>query len=107
VSGYFRAIGAVSSVELAHYDLEQKHYSSKQFNEPLELLSLLGNVASKADEKIIHGHIIVGTEDMKLFGGHLVEATIGVTCEIIFNEFQEPITKKEDQEIGLNLMSFS
>ncbi len=106
-SGYLRGIGAVSSVEIAHYDLKEKHYSSKQFNGSLELLSLIGNVAVKDNEKIVHCHIILGTEDMKLFGGHLVEGTIGVTCEIIFNELPEPIPKHEDPEIGLNLISFT
>ena len=104
--GYMYGIGAVSSVEIAHYDLSEKKYSSKTFEEPLELLSLLGDVAFKDGEKIVHCHIIVGRDDMSLFGGHLVEGTIGVTCEIIFNELGEQIPKKEDPEIGLNLITF-
>jgi len=104
--GYMNGIGAVSSIEIAHYDLNKKKYSSHTFEEPLELLSLLGNVAFKDDEKIVHCHVIVGKDDMSLFGGHLVEGTIGVTCEIIFNELGEQITKKEDPEIGLNLITF-
>jgi predicted DNA-binding protein with PD1-like motif len=105
--GYMYGIGAVSSVEIAHYDLAEKKYSSKIYEEPLELLSLLGNVSFKDDEKIVHCHIIVGKDDMSLFGGHLVEGTIGVTCEIIFNELSEIIPKKEDPEIGLNLITFN
>jgi predicted DNA-binding protein with PD1-like motif len=106
-SGYMYGIGAVSSVEIAHYDLAEKKYSSKTFEEPLELLSLLGNVAFKDNEKIVHCHIILGRDDMSLFGGHLVEGTIGVTCEIVFNELDGQIPKKEDPEIGLNLITFN
>lgn len=105
-SGYMHGIGAVSKVEIAHYDLAEKKYSSQTFEESLELLSLLGDVAFKDDEKIVHCHIILGRDDMSLFGGHLVEGTIGVTCEIIFNELSEQIPKKEDPEIGLNLITF-
>lgn len=105
-SGYMSGIGAVSKVEIAHYDLAEKKYSSQTFEEPLELLSLLGDVAFKDAEKIVHCHIILGRDDMSLFGGHLVEGTIGVTCEIIFNELSEQIPKKEDPEIGLNLITF-
>ncbi len=55
--GYMYGIGAVSSVEIAHYDLSEKKYSSKTFEEPLELLSLLGDVAFKDGEKIVHCHV--------------------------------------------------
>ena len=105
-SGYLNAIGAVSSVELAHFSLDKKKYSSQVIDEPLEVVSLMGNVAVKGDEKIIHCHIAVGTNEMKLYGGHLKEATVSATCEIIFNEFQDPIMKKEDPETGLNLINF-
>jgi predicted DNA-binding protein with PD1-like motif len=107
MGGYMYGIGAVSSVEIAHYDLAEKKYSSKTFKEPLELLSLLGNVAFKDNEKIVHCHIILGRDDMSLFGGHLVEGTIGVTCEIVFNELDGQIPKKEDPDIGLNLITFN
>jgi len=59
----------------------------------------------KGDEKIIHCHIAVGTNKMALYGGHLKEATVSATCEIIFNELGDNLIRKEDQETGLNLIS--
>jgi len=103
-SGYFNAIGAVSSVELAHYNLEKKKYTAKPINQPLEIVSLMGNITMKGNKRIIHGHIVVGTDKMKLYGGHLKEATVAATCEIIFNEFEEIVEKKYDENSGLNLM---
>jgi len=41
---------------------------------------------------------------MHLFGGHLKEATVSVTCEIIFHEFKTRITRAPDQAAGLNLI---
>ena len=105
-SGYFNAVGAVSSVVLAHYNLEKKKYTTKSINKPLEIVSLMGNIAMKGTEKIIHGHIVVGTDKMELYGGHLKEATVAATCEIILNEFKETIEKHYDEDTGINLMRF-
>lgn len=106
-SGYLSGIGAVSSVELAHYNLQEKRYTTKKFDEPLEIVSLLGNVAMKEEEKIIHCHIAVGTNKMNLYGGHLIEASVAATCEIVFNEFEVPVNKKKDPNTGLNLITIS
>jgi len=42
--GCFSGIGAVDKAELAHYSVETKKYSSRIFNEPLEILNLTGNI---------------------------------------------------------------
>lgn len=103
-SGYFNAIGAVNFVELAHYNLEKKKYSSKLLSRPLEIVSLIGNIAVKKKEIVVHAHIVVGTDKMELYGGHLKEATVTATCEIIFNEFREEINRDYDDNTGLNLI---
>jgi predicted DNA-binding protein with PD1-like motif len=104
-SGWLNAIGAVSEVELAHYDLGQKRYSSRKYTQALEVVSLTGNVAVMGDERIIHCHIVVGTDEMTLYGGHLKEATVSATCEVVLHEFEEDVLKKEDKGTGLSLMS--
>jgi len=103
-SGYFNAIGAISSVELGHYNLEKKKYTTRVMDSPLEIVSLLGNVAVKEKELIIHAHIVVGTEKMELYGGHLKEATVAVTCEVMFNELKQIVKREYDSETGLNLI---
>lgn len=105
-SGCFNAIGAASSVELAHYDLEKKRYSSKSINQPLEIVSLMGTVAVTGEEIIVHAHVTLGTEKMGVYGGHLKEGTVAATCEMVFKEFKEKINKKYDNDTGLNLMKF-
>ena len=104
-SGHLNAIGAVSEVELAHYNLEKKRYNTKQFSQALEIVSLMGNVTMKGNESIIHCHIVVGTNEMNLYGGHLKEATVAATCEIIFNELEEVVYKEQDEDTGLNLIN--
>jgi len=104
-SGYFNAIGAISSVELGHYNLQKGEYTTKRIDSPLEIVSLIGNVTSKGEERVVHGHIVVGTQEMFLYGGHLKEATVAATCEIILREFKEKVSRKYDSEIQLNLIA--
>lgn len=104
-SGYFNAIGAIGSVELGHYNEQKGEYTTKRIDSPLEIVSLMGNVTSRGEEKVIHGHIAVGTAQMELYGGHLKEATVAATCEIILREFKEKVSRKYDSEIQLNLIA--
>ena len=59
-------------------------------DEPLELLSLSGNIALRDDGTVVvHGHLVVssGLEDGRAYGGHLVEGTIVFsTMEIVLAE---------------------
>lgn len=103
-SGYFSGIGAVNNAELAHFSCSHKEYSSKLLTESLEIVSLSGNVAYKDNDIVIHAHAALGTKDMVLYGGHLKEAEVSATCEIIFNEFNIKINRKHNKDIGLNLM---
>ena len=57
--------------------------------EPLELLSLSGNIARKDGEVSIHCHITVssGLDDGKAYGGHLTEDCVVFSyCEVVIAE---------------------
>ena len=59
-------------------------------DEPLELLSLSGNIARRDDGTVVvHGHMVVssGLEDGRAYGGHLIEGTIVFsTMELVLAE---------------------
>ena len=101
LSGFFYGLGAASQAEIAHYSVETKKYSSKIFDEPLEITNIVGSLAIFENDPLIHPHITIGDSQLQVFGGHLVEATISGTCEIIFTDFQKPLYKKLDPEVGL------
>lgn len=103
-AGYFSAIGAISQVEFAHYDLRKKKYKTKSIKQQLEIASLTGNVATKGKEIIIHAHVVVGTDKMAAYGGHLREATVAATCEVMFTAFKTRLKRRYDKNIGLNLI---
>tara|TARA_Y100000310_G_scaffold18735_2_gene18364 strand:- start:8453 stop:8872 length:420 start_codon:yes stop_codon:yes gene_type:complete len=103
-SGYLFAIGAISKAELAHYNLDNKEYSSKTFNEQLEVCSLTGNIAYVEKELFLHIHIVLADNKMQTYAGHLKEGVVSATLEVILTLWDEKIERKHSEEIGLNLL---
>jgi predicted DNA-binding protein with PD1-like motif len=101
----FKAIGAFSSVKLAWFNWEKKKYeTSVSLDEQLELLSLIGDVAQKDGEPQVHAHAVVGRRDGRAYGGHLMEATVRPTCEVILTESPSKLLKQIDPESGIALI---
>ncbi|HUV71987.1 MAG TPA: PPC domain-containing DNA-binding protein [Clostridia bacterium] len=105
-NGFFYGIGAVDEVELAHYSVENKKYSSFKLKEPLELVSLIGNVfLGPKGELIVHAHASLSRPNGEMIGGHLVEGKISGTGEIFFTPLTSTLAKSYDQETGLKILS--
>ena len=105
-SGHLSGIGALKDVELGFYHLDKKEYDRKKFPKEAELLSLEGNLTSLNGKPFFHIHALLGDEDFRAFGGHLFSAKVAVTCEINFRVFDHICERKENKNIGLNLISF-
>ncbi len=99
------AVGAFSSVELAWFDWESKEYrTSVDLSEQVELVSLLGDIASKDGTPAVHAHLAIARQDGTVHGGHLQKAIVRPTCEIVVTESAEPLRKQFDPESGLALI---
>lgn len=103
-AGYFTGLGALSELELGHFNLATREYSSKTFSGQYEIVSLHGNVSILDDKSYIHAHIVVGDSEFRSWGGHLKEATVGATCEIYLTKLETVLRRKKDEKIGLNLL---
>jgi predicted DNA-binding protein with PD1-like motif len=83
----FKAVGALSSVRLGWFSWESKKYEpSVTLDEQVELLSLIGDVAQRDDEPVVHAHAVIGRKDGTAHGGHLLKAHIRPTCEVVLTE---------------------
>jgi uncharacterized protein len=101
----FKAIGALSSVRLGWFSWENKKYEpSVQLNEQIGLLSLIGDVALKDGEPQVHAHAVIGKKDGTAHGGHLLEAHIWPTCEVVLVESPAHLQKRIDPDSGLALI---
>jgi hypothetical protein len=101
----FKAIGALSFAKLGWFNWETKQYETASvLNEQVELLSMIGDIALKDGESQVHAHCIVGRRDGTAHGGHLIEAHVRPTCELILTENPTHLEKKFDPESGLALI---
>ena len=96
-------LGASNHVIVGLYDLDQKVYHKKEFNEAFEITSLIGNISRMNDESYLHIHINLADENMKTFGGHLYECVISATCELFIRVINGEVNRFKDEDSGLNL----
>lgn len=101
----FKAIGALSYVKLGWFNWETKKYEvAVELNEQVELLSLIGDVAVAEGKPQVHAHMVVGRRDGTAHGGHLMQAQVRPTCELILTESPEYLRKRFDPASGLALI---
>lgn len=100
----FTAIGAFSDVILGYFDWEKKDYKTNPVNEQVEVLMLAGDIALKDNEPKVHAHVVVGKSDGTAHGGHLCEAHVRPTLEVIIQETPQYLQRKMDEESGLALI---
>ena len=98
------AIGALSDVVLEYFDWEKKDYLKIPLREQVEVASLLGDVAEADGKPAIHLHIVVGRRDGSAMAGHLGEAHVRPTLEVILTESPAHLRKRHDPESGLALI---
>jgi predicted DNA-binding protein with PD1-like motif len=98
------AIGALSDAVLLYFDWDKKDYMKIPVHEQVEVASLLGDVAEANSKPAIHLHIVVGKRDGQAMAGHLGEAHVRPTLEVIITESPVHLRKKHDPESGLALI---
>ena len=103
---HFTAIGAFSDAVLGFFDLDAKDYIRIPVREQVEVLSLLGNVARHQGRARIHAHVVVGKRDGTAHGGHLLEAHVRPTLEVIVAESPRHLERRTDERTGLPLLRF-
>ena len=100
------AIGAFSNAMLGYFDIEKKEYEKILVEEQVEVLSLVGTIAPKDDgEPQVHAHVVLGKSDGTTRGGHLMEARVRPTLEVIVLESPEHLQRRTDKETGLPLIN--
>ena len=104
---HFTAIGAFSEATLGYFERERREYKRIPVREQVEVLSLVGDVALKDGEPEVHAHVVVGTSEGTARGGHILEAKVWPTLEVIVTESPLHLRKVHDEETGLALIDVS
>ena len=101
----FTAIGAFSDVTLGFFERERKDYKRIPLDEQVEVLTLAGDIALKDGEPQVHAHAVVGKADGSAWGGHLLEAHVWPTLELVLVESPDEFRRVIDEETGLPLIT--
>lgn len=98
-------IGAFAEVTLAYFDWESKSYVGNPVGEQVEVASMIGDVAlSPLGEPALHVHVVIGKRDGRAFAGHLQQAQVRPTLEVILTESPAFLQKVHDPQSGLALI---
>ena len=93
-------VGMLTNFKLGYYSGGKYHVD--EFNEPMELTSMLGNVAKANDELVLHVHVTLANKEKKVFGGHLIDATVWNVNEILIVVLDEiKLKRKRNEATGL------
>lgn len=95
------AIGAVENAELACYDLPTQTYDTRVFSGIYELLSGDGNITRKDGRPFLHMHVSISGHDYVAYGGHLMDAAVGVVMEVFVDPLASPIERGHCAAVGL------
>jgi uncharacterized protein len=99
------AIGAFSDAVLLYFDWGKKQYQRIPVTEQVEVASLIGDVAEgPSGVAELHVHLVLGKRDGTAMAGHLGEAHVRPTLEVIVTESPAHVRKKKDPETGLALI---
>src|SRR5207248_852743 len=90
------AIGGFASVVLGYFDRMRKEYERIVVDEQVEVLSFIGDVAHDRGRPVAHVHIVVGLSDGMTRGGHLLEARVWPTLELVLTEWPSHLEKVFD-----------
>lgn len=103
-SGHFTAIGALRSVVLGWFDPQKKMYRENPIDEQVEVATMTGDFALYQNKPSLHTHIVVGRPDGTAHGGHVIEAIVFPTLEVVVTVDPVPLQKKQDPSTDLTLI---
>lgn len=103
-AAHFTGIGAISGATVGWLDLSQKAYRPIHVDQQVEVLSMIGDVATFNGKPIVHAHLVMGRQDGSTVGGHLWEAHVNPTLEVFVSVDALPLKKKPDEASGMKLI---
>ena len=104
--GSVTGLGAADHAVTGLYNVKEKQYYKTQFDGPMEITSLVGNITRKDGEVYLHLHINLCDETMQVKGGHLNECRISATSEIVVRSISGEVGRRVDDYSVLNVFAF-
>lgn len=94
-------IGSLKNARLNYLVELPGKYVPVDYTGPLEIVAAQGSVALKDNEIVLHVHIQLSSRE-GCYGGHLAEATVFSTAEVVIGELDYQLQRYADDYTGLN-----
>jgi len=94
-------IGMLREVKVSYWN--GKEYLTEFVKNPVELVSLQGNVSTTEDDgdPIIHIHAALATDNHSVIGGHLTDGIVNNTGEIFLQKLENILLIRKKEKNGL------
>jgi predicted DNA-binding protein with PD1-like motif len=103
-AAFFFGLGAVEDAVLSFYDQDAHEYEAIEFDEPLEVAPVVGNISWLDGERFAHTHMTLSREDGSTVAGHLDSATT-FAGELYVRSFDAHLEREHDDITDLDLWS--
>ena len=97
-------IGAFQRAVLGYFDWESKDYRRIPVEDQVEVVSLVGDVTRGDADPQLHLHVVLANYSARAFGGHLLEAQVRPTLELLITESPTYLQRRLDPVSGLPLI---
>jgi hypothetical protein len=98
------AIGGFERVVVGYFDRDRRDYQPIPIGRQVEVLSLVGDIVGDGDDLKLHAHVVVGQSDGSAHGGHLMEAIVWPTLEVVITETPTHLRRRFDPKTGAALI---
>lgn len=96
-----KGVGMLRNVKLGYFD--GKGYVIDKFDDPMELISMQGNISLGDEGKIVfHIHVCLADRSKRSYGGHLLEGTVHNVNEILIMKLERiKLRRRLSEKTGL------
>jgi|SRR5271166_216126 len=103
-SAHFTAIGALNGAVVGWFDPQRKMYKKIPLNGQQEVVGMSGDIALYQGKPAVHTHMVVGSPDGTTHGGHVLEAYVSPTLEVMVTVDPVTMQKRFDPDTDLTLI---
>jgi predicted DNA-binding protein with PD1-like motif len=103
-SAHFTAIGALNRATLGWFDPQRKMYKKIPIHGQHEVIGMSGDIALYQGKPVVHAHMIVGSPDGTTRAGHVLDAIVSPTLEVMLTVDPIAMKKRFDPETDLTLI---
>jgi uncharacterized protein len=103
-SAHFTAIGALNGATLGWFDPQRKMYKKIPINGQHEVTGMSGDIALYQGKPVVHTHMVVANPDGTTRAGHVLDAYVSPTLEVMVTVDPVTMQKRFDPATDLTLI---